>query len=83
MKEFLYADCAAAAQNMLLAIHSLGLGGVWCGIAANSDWRKLLIHKLTLPPKLEPVTVLAVGWPDETKAVCSRWEAEKIHDEKW
>lgn len=83
MKEFLYADCAAAAQNMLLAIHSLGLGGVWCGVVANSDWRKLLIHKLTLPPKLEPVTVLAVGWPDETKAMCSRWEAGKIHYEKW
>lgn len=38
---------------MLLAIHSLWLGGVWCGVAANSDWRKLLIHKLALPPKLD------------------------------
>lgn len=83
MKEFLYADCAAAAQNMLLAIHSLGLGGVWCGVAASSDWRKLLIQKLALPPKLEPVTVLAVGWPDEPKAACSRWEPGKIHYEKW
>lgn len=83
MKEFLYADCAAAAQNMLLALHSLGLGGVWCGVAANSDWRKLLIYELALPPKLEPVTVLAVGWPDETKTVCPRWEAGKIHYGKW
>lgn len=83
MREFLYADCAAAAQNMLLVIHSLGLGGVWCGVAANSDWRKLLIHKLALPPKIEPVTVLAVGWSEETKAVCSRWEPGKIHYGKW
>jgi len=25
-------DCAAAAQNMLLAAHGLGLGAVWCGV---------------------------------------------------
>lgn len=26
MKEFLYADCAAATQNILFGIHGLGLG---------------------------------------------------------
>lgn len=83
MKEFLYSDCAAAAQNMLLAIHGLGLGGVWCGIAANSDWQKLLIHKLALPLKLEPVAVLAFGYPDEIKELSHRWEPEKIHYDKW
>ncbi|PWJ79209.1 UNVERIFIED_CONTAM: nitroreductase family protein [Murimonas intestini] len=41
IEEFLYADCAAAAQNILLCIHGLGLGGVWCGVVPNSDWRKL------------------------------------------
>lgn len=41
-------------QNMLLSIHGLGLGGVWCGVAPNSDERKLCrIHQLGLPPKLE------------------------------
>lgn len=83
MKEFLYADCAAAAQNMLLAIHGLGLGGVWCGVAANSDWRKLLIERLTLPLKMEPVSVIAFGWPDESKELCSRREPGKIHFDSW
>ena len=59
MKEFLYADCAADAQNILLGIHGLGLGGVWCGVASSSDWRKLLIAVLELPSKLEPVAVIA------------------------
>lgn len=83
IKEFLYADCAAATQNMLLSIHGLGLGGVWCGVASNSDWRKLLIHQLALPPKLEPISVIAFGWPAGIKESVCRWETAKIHYEKW
>ncbi len=83
MKEFMYADCAAATQNMLLAIHGLGLGGVWCGISANSDWQKLLIDKLALPLKIEPIAAIAFGWPDEGKQLYSRWEPEKIHYNQW
>lgn len=83
MKEFLYADCAAAAQNMLLGIHGLGLGGVWCGVASNSDWRRLIIDTLELPVKLEPAAVIAFGWPhEETKLRCC-WEPGKIHYDKW
>lgn len=83
MKEFLYADCAATTQNILLGIHGLGLGGVWCGVASSSDWRKLLIDLLELPSKLEPASVIAFGWPDEEKELCHRWEPGKIHYDKW
>ena len=83
MKEFLYADCAAATQNILLGIHGLGLGGVWCGVASNSDWRKWMIAALELPSKLEPVAVIAFGWPDEEKELRGRWEPGKIHYDKW
>lgn len=83
MKEFLYADCAAASQNILLGIHGLGLGGVWCGVASNSDWRKLIIAALELPSKLEPVAVIAFGWPDEEKELQDRWALGKIHYDKW
>lgn len=40
--EHLYADCYAATQNILLAIHGLGLGGVWLGVTRDSDWYKLI-----------------------------------------
>ena len=83
LKEFLYADCAAATQNMLLSIHGLGLGGVWCGVASNSEWRKLLIEQLTLPNKLEPVSVIGFGWPDEGKELNSRWDTAMVHYDKW
>lgn len=83
MKEFLYADCAAAAQNMLLCIHGLGLGGVWCGVAAHSDWQQLMADRFELPPRLEPVAVIAFGWPNETKELRGRWDPEKIHYDRW
>lgn len=82
-KEFLYADCAAATQNILLGIHGLGLGGVWCGVAPNSDWKKLIIDRIELPIKLEPVAVIAYGWPNEEKEICNRWDRERIHYDKW
>lgn len=47
IKEYLRDDCSAATQNMLLCIHGLGLGGVWCGVTPNSDWYKLLISRLS------------------------------------
>lgn len=83
MKEFLYADCAAATQNILLGIHGLGLGGVWCGVVSGSEWRNLIIDTLGLPVKMEPVAVVAFGWPDEEKELCQRWESGKIHFDKW
>lgn len=30
-------DCSTASENMLLAAHALGLGGVWCGIYPEED----------------------------------------------
>lgn len=83
VKEFLYADCAAATQNMLLCIHALGLGGVWCGVMANSDWRKLIVTKLELPLKLEPISVIALGYSNEVKEPEGRWESKKIHYDRW
>lgn len=83
LREFLYADCAAAAQNMLLSAHGLKLGGVWCGVAANSQWYKLLAERLKLPPKVEPVSVLALGYPAAEKELRPKWTPGKIHYEIW
>lgn len=83
MKEFIYEDCAAATQNMLLAIHGLGLGGVWCGVWEKGDFKKNLIKKLELPLKIQPVALIALGYPDEIRPVNPRWEDNKVHYDKW
>jgi len=83
MKELLYADCAAAVQNMLLCIHGLGLGGVWCGVMANSDWYKLIVKILNLPLKVEPIAVIAFGYPDEERISHELWDASSVHYDTW
>lgn len=83
IKELLYNDCSAATQNILLCIHGLGLGGVWCGVNSNSEWSKLITQKIKLPLKVEPIAVIALGFPNEEKIPVDRFEKEKIHFESW
>lgn len=82
-KEFLIADCSAATENMLLAIHSLGLGGVWCGVIWKKDWSDLIKKLLNLPFKVEPISVIALGYPNEKKELLNRYDNSKIHFDKW
>jgi nitroreductase len=52
---------SAAAQNILLAAHSLGLGSVWTGATlAVEDTVKVLLQ---VPKDVRLMTVIAVGYP--------------------
>lgn len=58
-------DCqgaGACVENMLLAIHALGLGGVWLGEIINQEPQ---VHKVlgTDPEELELMAVVALGHP--------------------
>ena len=76
-------DCAAATQNMLLAIHGLGLGGVWIGIHPRED-RKKAVHRIfNLPEHIQPCSLISCGWPAETKPDPDRFDPDKIHWETW
>jgi len=81
--EHLYADCFAATQNMLLAIHGLDLGGVWLGVSVDSEWYELITKILELPEQIIPTAVISLGHPRESRPVPDTWEPEKIHYETW
>jgi len=83
ISEFLIADCSAATQNMLLAIHSLGLSGVWCGIKQNSEFYKDIINEFKIPEHIKPISLIALGYTDNKYSQCNRYEENKIHYEKW
>ena len=61
--ERLYAiqNCAAAAENMLLAAHAQGLGACWVS-AFDED---MLHRTLGLPEEAIPQAIITVGWADE------------------
>ena len=66
----------ACIQNMLLAIHALGLGGVWLGeILKNADKVR---EVLELPEHLELMAVVALGYPAHRKQTSSRKPLEEV-----
>lgn len=81
--EWLIEDCSAATQNMLLTIHSLGLGGVWCGVKQGSDFYKDIVNEFDLPSHIRPISLIVFGYTDGNKIQRNRFEINKIHYESW
>lgn len=81
--EWLLADCCAATQNMLLAIHSIGLGGVWCGVKQGSEFYKGIVNEFRIPNHIRPVSLIAFGYGSEEKIQPNRIDTSKIHHESW
>lgn len=54
-------NCAAAAQNMLLEAHSLGLGGAWIGAFDE----ELVKTACGIPEEARPQAIIAIGYPKE------------------
>lgn len=82
-KPFLYSSCGAVAQNMLLAIQSLGLGGVWIGVSGIKIFESHLIQICDLPAKIIPVCIIAFGYHNNQTNKERNWNSSKIHYQKW
>ena len=62
--------CGSSIQNILLAIHNLGLGGVWLGEILNK--RSEVERILEVPDTYELMAVVAFGYPAEDAKSRSR-----------
>lgn len=83
-KNYYLEDCSAAAQNILLAATSLGLGTCWMGIRPADPEMQRGFHELfSLPENIAPFCLIAVGPPAVEKETPERFEAEKLHWNKW
>jgi nitroreductase len=76
-------DCSAATQNLLLAAHALGLGAVWLGVYPREGRVAELRHLLAMPEGVTPLCAVAVGHPAEQVPPADRYQAERVHQEKW
>ena len=66
----------ACIQNMLLVIHSMGLGAVWLGEILS---KKNQVEKiLSVPENCELMAVLALGQPREKKRTSKRKNIEEL-----
>lgn len=67
-------DLSAATENILLAAHVIGLGGVWTCIYPHEK-RIALVHAiLNLPDNLIPL-----GYPLTDHAPMDKWHPERVH----
>lgn len=82
-KDFWIQDLAAATENMLLAIHALGLASVWVGVHPREKRLAELRAVVPLPEEIIPFAILPVGHPAEPKAPEDRYDHHRIYREQW
>lgn len=77
--EYAHIDMAICQENMWLETTSLGLGGVWLGVAPNKDRMEAVKHALNLPLNLEPFSLFPLGYKGEDKKQSDRFDESRIH----
>lgn len=82
-KNYLALDCAAATENILLAAHAVGLGGVWVGIFPREERMSALASLIQLPAHILPIAVVAFGYPAEIKEHHHKFDERRIHINRW
>ncbi len=82
-KEEWIMDCSAAAENMLLAAHEIGLGSVWVGIFPFEKRISKLRDLIRIPNEIIPLCILPIGYPAESKKIEIRYDSTKIHYNHW
>jgi nitroreductase len=76
-------DGSAAAENILLAAHAVGLGAVWTAIYPYEDRMAAVKKLLALPESVQPLCLIPIGYPAEKKFRENRFDPERYHQNKW
>lgn len=72
-------DMSIAQENMWLMADSLGLGGVWLGVAPEEDRMERVKRALSLPDDVEAFSLFPVGYPAESRPQQERFREDRIH----
>lgn len=77
---FAIQNTSAAAQNLMLAAHSLGIGSCWIGAFEPEGLSEIL----NLPGNVIPMAVIPIGYPEGSTRVTPRETLENItHIDKY
>ncbi|MBD5201770.1 MAG: nitroreductase family protein [Bacteroides sp.] len=72
-------DVSAVSENILLAAHSLGLGGVWTCLYPHADRIKKAAEILSIPAGIIPFSLIPVGYPEAVQKPIDKWRPERVH----
>ena len=76
-------DGSAATQNILLAAEALGLGAVWTAGWPYAERMDAIKAAVNLPENILPLNVIPMGYPAKEEPAKDKYDAEKIHWEKF
>jgi len=76
-------DCAAAAENLLLAAHDKGIGAVWTANYPLKEVESGMKKILNLPDNISPHSLISIGYPAHPYNTKSYYNKERIHQDKW
>lgn len=76
-------DCANAALSMLLAIHGLGLGGMWLEIYPIPERIKMIQEFFEMSEDIIPLAVIPMGYPAEKIPPEDRYDESIVHYDSW
>jgi len=76
-------DCAAAAENLLLAAHALGLGAVWTGIHPREERIEGFRSLFDLPDNVMPHCMIVLGYPAEEATSEDRYRTDRVRRNEW
>jgi nitroreductase len=76
-------DCAAATENLLIEAELLGLGAVWLGVHPIVERVDGIRALLGIPESVVPFAIVPLGHPAESKPPSDRYDAARVHRERW
>lgn len=76
-------DCSAAIENLLIAVHAIGLGAVWIGVHPVAERVDNVRRICAVPDGIVPMSMIALGHPAEEKPPAERFEPAYVHHERW
>lgn len=72
-------DCSASSENILLAAHALGLGGVWTCLYPHEDRMAAVKKILSISDEIVPFNLIPIGHPETDHAPMDKWHPDRIH----
>lgn len=75
-------DSSAASENILLAAHAIGLGGVWTCIYPHEERMAPVKSILNLPDNMVPFNLIPIGHPLTDHVPMDKWHPERVHQNR-
>lgn len=71
-------DCSAAAENLLLGAHAVGLGAVWCGVYPIPERVEQLRKATGISDDYIPMCIIPLGYPAADNEPKDKWDPAKV-----